>query len=461
MQQDKQQNTILRVALYCRVSTEEQVLHGYSMQAQEDALVSFAYANNMKVVDIYRDEGNSARKPALQRPVMQKLLEDVRAGKIDRILFVKLDRWFRNVREYHKVQAILDQYGATWQATTEDYNTATTDGRFKVNVSLSFAEAEADKASDRSKLVFQSKLNRKEAYFPTQCLPLGYTIRTIDGVKRVVKDPETEHIVNEFFRIALAYSVRRASIEMAERFGCKRAYNTWLTMTKKEIYTGNYKGVPDYCPAYITQEEFETLNSRWHIIKKTQNNRVYMFTGLVRCPLCGRILKGTYTINSSKEEWYYYRCQYAISGTCDFKRSVSERRIERYLLENVRKELEGCITQAEIGQEKEKGKPKVPESERLQERLRRINKAFFDGNMSDDDYTEQSGRVKAEIEKAKAKEAQNKPADTEALRAFLNSDFETIYGTLDKEDKRRLWRSIIRNIRVDENRKVVGINFIT
>ena len=50
-------NQIIRVAIYCRVSTEEQVMHGYSMQAQEEALIQYAQDNNMKIIGIYRDEG--------------------------------------------------------------------------------------------------------------------------------------------------------------------------------------------------------------------------------------------------------------------------------------------------------------------------------------------------------------------------------------------------------------------
>ena len=99
---------VLRVALLPRVSSDEQVATGYSLQAQEDALVKYAVEHNMKIVGIYRDEGCSARKPVLKRPVMLRLLEDVKAGKIDRILFTKIDRWFRNVEQYYSVQPILD-----------------------------------------------------------------------------------------------------------------------------------------------------------------------------------------------------------------------------------------------------------------------------------------------------------------------------------------------------------------
>ena len=103
------EDNVLRVALVPRVSTDEQVRKGDSLDAQEDALVRFANENNMKIVGIYRDEGHSARKPVLKRPVMLQLLEDVKAGKIDRILVTKLDRWFRNVEQYYAVQRILDK----------------------------------------------------------------------------------------------------------------------------------------------------------------------------------------------------------------------------------------------------------------------------------------------------------------------------------------------------------------
>lgn len=70
----------------------------------------------MKVVDHYIDAGVSGGKPAFKRPQMSRLLEDVKEGKIDMVLFTRLDRWFRNVQEYFKVQEILDAHGVAWKA---------------------------------------------------------------------------------------------------------------------------------------------------------------------------------------------------------------------------------------------------------------------------------------------------------------------------------------------------------
>ena len=452
---------ILRIALYIRVSTEDQVKLGDSLQAQEDALLEHVEGKGYKIVGIYRDEGNSARKPALKRPVMLELLEDVKAGKIDRILFTKLDRWFRNLREYYAVQAILEKHHTAWQAILEDYNTATADGRLKVNIMLSVAENEADRDSERIKFVFNAKLQRKEAFFPKQCLPMGYTIQEIDGVKRVVKDPETQPIIEDFFRTALDYSVLRAAQEVTEKYGINRDHTSWYENVKREIYTGTYRGVADFCPAYITQEEHAALNDKTHKIRRTKGNRVYLFVGLLFCPSCGRRLGTKFCTNGQGREYLYYRCTKNISSACEYKGVLSEKAIERHLLQNVRQEIEGLVLSAEAEQQQAKPKPKRNTTAKLQEKLRRINVSYHAGNMEDEDYLAQTKAIREQIAAAQAEEeAEEKPVDLSALKNLLEQDFETIYQTLDKEDRRRLWRSVIRRINISTTGRITSIDFL-
>ena len=452
------ENNILRVALYIRVSTEEQAMHGYSLKAQEENLVQYAKDHGYKVVGIYRDEGNSARKPITKRKVVLQLLEDVKAHKMDSILFIKLDRWTRNVEAYHSVQKILDANHVSWQTTMEDYETITANGRFKVNIMLSVNESESDRTSERIQFVFNAKLANKEAYFT---LPLGYTKKEIDGVKRAVKDPETQPIIEYFFKRALATSVSQAGEETNIKFDLTRPYKFWWQTIKKEIYTGTYKGIEDFAPAYISKEDLEYLNDRNKTIRKAQKNRIYLFTGLLRCPNCGKRLGGKYCTSGHgyTNEYMYYRCMGKVAGLCDFK-IVTEKNIEQYLLENVRKEMEKYILAAEAEPSvSNEAKQKKSEVERLQERLRRLNVAFFAGNMTDEEYAEQTQTLKALIAKAQADEMQvEKPVDTEAIKAFLETDFEGIYETLDKEERRTLWRSVIDEVVLDGT-VPVGIKF--
>lgn len=449
------QTSILRVALYPRVSTEEQAAHGYSLELQEEALVRYANDHGYKIVGIYRDEGNSARKPVMKRKVMLQLLEDVKAGKIDRILFLKLDRWFRNVREYHVVQEILEAHGVTWQATMEEYDTVTANGRLRVNIMLSVAENESDRTSERIKFVFDGKRKRKEWCFtggPDQW-PYGYMPQIIDGVKRCVKNPETEPIVQDFWDYVVNYnSVRKAGMYVCEKYGITRNYRTWMVTARNELYTGTFHGVEDYCPAYISRADWERIILGHELIKKTQSpDRVYLFTGLIRCPDCGNTLKATFKTypNDRTKEYNGYRCNNGRLRTCSFNHQLSEKKIEKYLLGNIKSLLEEHITTAEIAEKERRQQPKAMDAVNLAEKLRRLNTIYMAGNISDEDYMTESRRLKAAIEKAKAQDEQNAPPNLEALRAFLQSDFLTIYDSLSKEDRRRIWRSVIQEILID------------
>ena len=81
-------NKITRCALYIRVSTAEQCMHGKSLDAQESYLQQYASDHNMIVVGVYADEGKTARKELKKRKAIHSLLEDVKAGKIDLILLL-------------------------------------------------------------------------------------------------------------------------------------------------------------------------------------------------------------------------------------------------------------------------------------------------------------------------------------------------------------------------------------
>ena len=455
-------NFVLRVALYIRVSTEEQAKFGISLAAQEDALLRYAQEHNFKIIQIYRDEGNSARKPISKRPVMLQLLEDVQSGKIDRILFTKFDRWSRNVREYHNVQAVLDAHNVTWQAILENYDTLTADGRLRVNIMLSVNESEADRDSERIKFVFQGKRLRKEWCFtggPSQW-PYGYKPEIIDGVKRCVKNPEKEPIMRDFWDYIIKYSsVRKAGMYCCEKYGITRSYRSWMVTARNELYTGTFRGVEDYCPAYISREDWERIILGHELIKKTQHpDRVYLFSGLIRCPDCGNTMKATFKTypNNRTLEYNGYRCNNAKLRTCTFRHQLSERKIEQHLLNHIQSDLESYITGVEVENKQKRRQPKVQDIVTLNEQLRRLNVIFIAGNISDEEYTSETMRIKTAIEKAKHEDAKDQTVNVEGLKQFLASDFRSVYQTLSKEDQRRMWRAIIKEIYIDGT-AVVGI----
>ena len=127
----------------------------------------------MILVDTYIDDGISGQK--LKRDDFQRLIDDVRAGRIDLIIFTRLDRWFRNLRHYLNTQDILDKHGVSWTAIEQPYfDTSTPHGRAFVNNSMIWAELEAQNDSDRILGVFDDKVDNGEVL--SGSTPLGYTI---------------------------------------------------------------------------------------------------------------------------------------------------------------------------------------------------------------------------------------------------------------------------------------------
>lgn len=458
---DQEKMTILRAGLYERVSTDEQVKYGYSIRTQIDDLEEYCMKNKIKIVDHYCDEGVSGGKAAFKRPEMSRLLDDVKAGRIDIIIFTRLDRWFRNVPEYFKVQELLDEHGVQWKAIYEDYDTTTSNGRMAITIFLAIAQSEREKTAERLAVVFDNKRQRKEAWFGWSSMPFGYTkALDADGIPRLVKDPELKDAMQDFWDIAVKFdNVSKAAKYVNRTYGLNRSKKLWFDVIHNEIYTGRCRDVEDYCEPYVSREDWERMQNRG-TIKKTQANRVYLFTGMIKCPECGSTMVSQYSCpRKGGKEYKGYRCRHKDINTCQNRRTVSEKKVETWLLENIEKLFEGEVARVELERNKPKPKPKV-NVPALREQLRRLEVVYMSGNKSDAEYIAESNDIKAQIAKAESETSDdpNEP-DLDALKQILEKDFRSIYEYLNEEEKRRFWRSIIREIHVRGN-DPVSVDFL-
>lgn len=440
---------ILRVGLYGRVSTEEQALRGFSIEAQVDALKEYAKKNNMKIVDIYLDEGISGAKPPLKRPALNRLLEDVKAGKIDMILFTKLDRWFRSVKEYFKVQEILEDNKVEWKTILEDYDTSSANGQMAITIFLAVAQNERDRTAERIKVVLDHKRKNKEACFGGQAIPFGYTKeKDPNGVMRLVKDPETEKACQEFWDILIkSNNLNKAIRHMAHEYGITKDWKSWSRMTQSDFYCGIHRGVQDYCPAYVSPEEFLKFQER-ETVKGTPTGIPYFFRGMMRCPQCGHKLCGNSDrrygrVNKS------YRC--AIRGRgCTNHGAVSELKIEKQLMERLDEFMRDTIAEVEIEANNPKNKTDAERRiKNLKEQLRRLNVMYMAGNKSDEEYFKEDAEIKLAISKAEKELEISRPRNVEHLKDMLESDYQTLYKTFTPEEKQEFWQDLIKEIKLD------------
>ena len=298
-------------------------------------------------------------------------------------------------------------------------------------------------------------------------LPLGYAIAVIDGKKRMVKDEKTAPIVEEFFSYFLKHQKKRQTvIHIQDTFGISFSYSMLRTMLSSEFYIGKYRDNRNYCPAYLTPEQWEQIQliSKRNI-KNTPSGRVYLFTGLIHCPLCGQKLAGTGSqsvINrktGEKRTYCYYRCNRAIiDHICTYTHKVSQNLLEDYLVQNIKREYEKYQQSYQISQKKKVKKGKNPE--RIREELERLNILFQKGRVSYDYYEKEYTRLEREISEVSIIELQPSKIDPEALRQILNGDFKQAYEALSLENRQVYWRGIIKEIVLTKDHQIDHVIFL-
>lgn len=446
---------ILRVGCYERVSTEEQAMRGFSIDAQIDNLTEFCKKNNMKIVGHYTDEGISGAKPPLKRPNLQRLLEDVKAGKIDLILFTKLDRWFRSVQEYFKVQEILEKHNVQWKAIHEDYDTTTANGRMAITIFLAIAQNEREKTAERIKVVLDHKRKNKEACFGGAAVPMGYKKeKDDDGIMRLVKDPETMDAVQEFWDILVNTNNLNKAIRQMSLYGFNKDWKSWARMAKSDFYCGMHRGVEDYCEPYVSVENWLKYQES-RPIKATPSGRIYLFKGLIRCPVCGHKLCG----DASKKSYGVYKSYRCVNRSrgCSNGGSLAENKVEKQLIDKLDVFINDEIKKAEIAQKAPKPKPKI-DVKKLKEKQRRLTVAYMAGNIPDAEYLAEDAEIKKLIKKAELEEPP-KPKDITPLKKLLETDFRDVYFSLTEEERQQFWLNLVKEIKVDNNKNVVDVVF--
>lgn len=442
-------NKMTRAALYIRVSTEEQALHGYSLEAQQEALERYAKEHELFVAGRYADEGASARKPYNKRPGFMRMLDDVEADRIDLILFIKLDRWFRSVRDYYKIQDTLEAHHVDWKAIMENYDTTTAAGRLHINIMLSVAQDEADRTSERIKFVFQDRLRRGE--FAAGAIPIGYKL--VD--KHLVIDEETAPAVRAAFEYYDTCHNLRATMRMLyNEYGLTYYGSGVKKILQRATYKGEYHGIPNFCEPIVSAELFERVKNAaaQNNIKSCHTGHIYIYSRLIVCNECGHKMSGSFASGD-----YYYRCsKMTRANPCVRKKLAKEAKLEAFLLENLTAEIKKQIVERKSAAAK---LPRCgPDKAQIKSKLARLKDLYLEGLIDMDMYRKDYNDLSARLQEAE--NVTEEPANTVIhLEGLLRSDPLNRYETRTREERQQLWHSIVREIRLDSNNNVVGIEF--
>src|SRR3989338_7508308 len=353
----------MNIAIYIRVSTEDQAKEGYSLEVQREYLESFATREGYEIFKVYCDDGISAY--STRRPALQALLADAKAKIFELVLVHKIDRFSRNLKDLLMLVDELSSYGVGFKSATEPFDTTTSAWKLMFQQLGSFAEFETNRIAER---VFPGMVKgvQQGNWQGARFAPFGYTY---NKAKKLLEIEEREaNIVKLIYTMYISGKSTHDIAAYLDRKGYKtrtgkQFYNKFICdILKNQIYTGkivwnkkhydkNQKTKKHYKyirndpskilvaqgrhKPIIDEEDFaevqKLLANKTRTWRPRVKNQEYLLTGLITCTKCNQRYTGVSSISNHrlnrKKRWYRCSGPYVNHIRCT-NRSVKAEDIE-------------------------------------------------------------------------------------------------------------------------------------
>lgn len=309
------------IAAYCRVSTTEQAEHGYSINEQQDRLVKYCEATINVKPKCYVDAGYSGAK--LDRPALQRLIADVKAHKISKVIVYKLDRLSRSQKDtLMLIEDIFLQNNCDFVSVSENFDTSTPLGRAMIGILAVFAQLEREQIKERMSMGREARAKQGK-YAGSWRHPIGYDYK--DG-QLVVNDFEKMQIQQIFELYASGMGIARIA-ETLNNAGLHHKYGEWSdtvirSLLPRKTYIGYvkfnnewYKGEHE---PIISEELFNKVQSLMNRKKTDYAEKGFKYGyassylgGICTCARCGKKFYKYNNTTSSRGKKYsydYYIC---------------------------------------------------------------------------------------------------------------------------------------------------------
>jgi site-specific DNA recombinase len=324
----------LRCAIYTRKSTEEGLDQAFnSLQAQRESGEAYIASQQIRgwvlVPEQYNDGGFSGSH--LERPALQRLLNDLQVGGIDCVLVYKVDRLSRSLLDFARLMERFDRTGVSFVSVTQEFNTTTSMGRLTLNILLSFAQFEREIIGERTRDK-QSAARRKGKWIGGWPV-LGYDVDPKGG--RLVVNQKKAEQVRQIYTMAAdaaslealvaqiascgyqtkAWSSRSGKVHLARAF----SRMTLRLLLSNVLYKGavSHKGAiyPGEHERITAEEVWEKVNTQLALRSTGQRGKVHgpqvgPLVGLLFCSECSNAMQPTFTTRHGRR-YMYYSCQAA------------------------------------------------------------------------------------------------------------------------------------------------------
>ena len=354
----------VRCAIYTRKSTDENMDTDFnSLDAQRESAENYIRAQQhegwVALPDRYDDGACSGA--TVERTALQRLMTDIRAGRIDTIVVYKIDRFSRSLMDFARLVEELEQHDVSLVAVTQQFNTTTSMGRLTLNILLSFAQFEREVIAERirDKIAAEKRRGKYLGGMP----PLGYDVDR--DRKLLLVNQEEASLVRRIFRRYLQIGSVVALIKELNAAGHKT--KSWTT--KKGIHRPGVPWAKNHVyrlltnPLYIGQikhkdktypgrHEAIIEKSLWDEVQTSLNDNgghraranatraktPAMLRRIIRCGHCGTTMGVTFTKKQNRT-YRYYLCGHANKNgydSCPIK-SVPAGDIENAVMLQVRR----------------------------------------------------------------------------------------------------------------------------
>ena len=402
----------------------------------------------------YGITGHSTKK----RKDFQRMMRDVSDRKIQLVVIQRYDRIARNTRDFCNLYHDMEINGCNLVSVSQQIDTTTPYGKNFMYMQASMAELEWALNSERRKDTIRYAASIGKSILPNHSTPFGYHNAIVDGVRRLVKEEQWEDAVADLFEYYRKYRNYSATARhINQQYGTRFEIQAIKRIIRSPFYYGCYKDNDNFCEPYISKEDWQDLQQKRPVIRTAGNKRTeVLFSGMIRCPECNRLMRSCQKSHRSGNVYRYYHCEYHSTKMCGFAKVKSENLIEEMLLNRIDTFL--AEREAAMSDQKSEKKHSTNNVSKYRAELDRLNTMFLKGRISEEYYDTEYLRLNDLIAQY---EASSQSHDSvKHLQEVFVSDWKEMYKDLDKLHRKFFWRDVIRQIIVDDNMNVIDVIFL-
>lgn len=450
---------MINCAIYPRKS--KAVDNSDSMDVQIDMCQRYLddkYGRGNYNVTIYDGDYGITGHSIKKRKDFQRMMRDVSEKKIQLVLIQRYDRIARNTRDFCNLYHDMEINGCNLVSVSQQIDTTTPYGKNFMYMQASMAELEWALNSERRKDAIRYAASIGKSTLSNHSTPFGYKNAVVDGMRRLIKDQQREDTVAELFEYYRKFRNYSATARYVnQRHGTGFEIQAIKRIIRSPFYYGCYKDNENFCEPYISKEDWQDLQQKKPVIRAAGNKRTeVLFSGMIRCPKCNRLMRSCQKSCSSGNVYRYYHCEYHSARMCDFHKVKSENLIEQMLINWIDSFL--ADREISVSEQKKKRRPLANQTEKYKAELERLNTMFLKGRISEKYYDAEYLRLNDLIGQYEA--SRRSQSSVERLREVFVDDWKEIYANLDKLHRKLFWRDIIKQIIVDDNMNVIDVIFL-